>query len=190
MQLTDIKQGNIKDGVITLSCGEAIFCYLCQTSIDPLVWNPTAFNHLLSDPSAAQQPAHTDLCCLWGYTDAEFTTFNSIWTLVWLSMQITHGFSYSFFKSWPWQGRDRLVLQCKAVWCQHSHSRLEFTCVQTKCWESQWHQTKKMHSPTCGMQESLPGMAWKMVLGGARALPTSTEIPMAFWTSAPLESAQ
>lgn len=82
MQLTDIKQGNIKDGVITLSCGETIFCYLCQTSIDPLVCNPTAFKHLLSEPSAAQQPADPDFCVPVRLHRCIVYTFNSDLTLV------------------------------------------------------------------------------------------------------------
>lgn len=190
MQLTDIKQGNIKDGVITLSCGEEIFCYQCQTPVDLLVCNPTACNHLLSEPSAAQHPAHPDLCVPVKLHRCRVYTFNSILTLVWLSMQITHVVNYSFFNLWLWQGRDRLVFQCKAVRCQHSNSRLEFMCIQSKCWESQWHQTNKMHSPTRGMQGSLQEWLERKVPGGARALPTSTDIPMAFWASAPLESAQ
>lgn len=170
MQLTDIKQGNIKDGVITLSCGEAIFCYLCQTSIDPLVCNPIAFNHLLSEPSAAQQPAHPDLCVpVRLHRCRVYTFFFTILTLVWLSMQITHVFNYSFFKPWLWEGRDRLVLQWKAVRCQHSNSRLEFMCLQPKSWESQWHQTRKMHSPTRGRQGSLPEMAWKKSSWGSQS---------------------
>lgn len=169
MQLTDITQGNIKDGVTTLSCGEATFCYLCQTLTDPLVRNPTASNHLLSESSAAQQPAHPDFGVPMRLHRCRVYTFNSILSLVWLSSQITHVFNYSFFKPGLWQGRDRLILQCKAVRCQHSNSRLEFMCLQPKWWESQWHQTNKMHSPTCGMPGSLPGMAWNKSSWGCQS---------------------
>lgn len=108
-----------------------LFATCANLLLNSLVCNSTAFNHT-SQPSAAQQLANPDyLCC----TDAEFAPLTSWW--VWghylceLPMfLITRVFF--FLKPWLRQGRNKLVLKCKSVRCQHSNARLEFMCLQTK----------------------------------------------------------
>lgn len=193
MQLTDITQGNIKDGVTTLSCGEATFCYLCQTPTDPLVRNPTASNHSLSEPSAAQQPAHPDFgvpmrlhrCRVWWYW---CLTASRVWCdyprklpmfLIthFLSPGSDRGGTGWYFNAKLWGASTVTPGWNSCVSSQNGE--IVNGIKQTRC--TVQHVVCKGHS-----QEWLE----RKVLGGARALPTSTDIPMAFWTSAPLESPQ
>lgn len=99
--------------------------------------------------------------CMWSCTDAEFAPLTASWVWGNYLCKLPMFLIARFFKPWLWQGRDRLVLQCKAVRCQHGNASLEFMWLQPKGWEKQWHPTNKMHGQRLRTQGSLPGMVWK-----------------------------